>query len=99
LTEMEKTLTSLLESQVKDLPEQFQDVVPDGLSVQQKLEWLGKNKSKFMKPEAFDIGAGAKGAKKPDGKAQEITEEEKVAAQALGMTPEEYSKYNDPKPT
>lgn len=98
LDQMEKTLTSLLENQVKDLPEQFQDVVPDGLSVQQKLEWLGKNKSKFMKPEAFDIGAGAKGAKKPEDKAQELTEEEKIAAQSIGMTPDEYKKYKDPNP-
>jgi len=96
LDQMEKTLTSLLESQVKDLPEQFQDVVPDGLTVQQKLDWLGKNKSKFMKPEAFDIGAGAKGGKKPDDKATELSVEEKVAAQSIGMTEEEYRKYKDP---
>lgn len=96
LDQMEKTLTSLLESQVKDLPEQFQDVVPDGLTVQQKLDWLSKNKSKFMKPEAFDIGAGAKGGKKPEDKATELSVEEKVAAQSIGMTEEEYRKYKDP---
>lgn len=99
LTEMEKTLNAVLESQVKELPEQFQDIVPDGLNVQQKLDWLSKNKGKFMKPEAFDIGAGAKGGKKPDEKAAELTEEEKVAAQSIGMTVDEYKKYKDPSAT
>jgi len=99
LTEMEKSLTSVLEAQVKELPEQFRDIVPDGMSVQAKLEWLSKNKAKFMKPDAFDIGAGAKGGKKPDEKAQELTEEEKVAAQSIGMTVEEYKRYKDPAAT
>ena len=99
LTEMEKSLTSVLESQVKELPEQFRDIVPDGLSVQAKLEWLSKNKTKFSRPEAFDIGAGAKGAKKPDEKSQELSEEEKVAAQSLGMTPQDYAKFKDPAAT
>lgn len=95
LTDMEKSLNAVLESQVKELPEQFRDIVPDGLNVQQKLDWLSKNKSKFAKPDAFDIGAGAKGGKKPDDKATELTEEEKVAAQALGMTPADYAKFKD----
>ncbi len=98
LTEMEKSLTSVLEAQVKELPEQFRDIVPDGLSVQAKLEWLSKHKSAFMKPDAFDIGAGAKGAKKPDDKAAELSAEEKIAAQAIGMTQEEYLRYKDPNP-
>jgi len=99
LTEMEKSLTSVLEAQVKELPEQFRDIVPDGMTVQAKLEWLSKNKAKFIKPEAFDIGAGAKGAKKPDEKAQELSEEEKVAAQSLGMTVDDYKKFKDPTAT
>jgi hypothetical protein len=98
LTEMEKSLTSVLESQVKELPEQFRDIVPDGLSVQAKLEWLSKNKAKFSRPEAFDIGAGAKGAKKPDEKAQELSAEEKIAAQAIGMTEKEYLQFKDNAP-
>lgn len=98
LDQMEQTLKTLLEAEVKSLPDQFQDVVPDGLSTQAKLEWLGRNKAKFLKPEAFDIGAGKNGAKKPDPKDQELTIEEKVAAQSIGMTPEEYMKYKDPNP-
>jgi len=98
LGEMETTLKSVLDVEIATLPEQFRDVVPDGTPKQQ-LEWLSKHKQKFMKPEAFDIGAGAKGAKKPDEKAAELSEEEKVAAQSLGMTVDEYKKYKDPNAT
>jgi len=98
LAEMEKTLNAVLETQVKELPEQFRDIVPDALNVQQKLDWLSRNKSRFLKPESFDIGAGAKGAKKPDDKAAELSAEEKVAAQSLGMTTEDYLKFKDPNP-
>ena len=98
LDSMEKTLVALLETQVKELPEQFQDIIPDGLNTQQKLDWLGKNKSKFMKPEAFDIGAGKTGSKKVDDKTKELTAEQKVAAQSLGMSEEDYKKFSDPVP-
>lgn len=98
LTEMEKSLTSVLEAQVKELPEQFRDIVPDGLSVQAKLEWLSKHKNAFMKPDAFDIGAGAKGAKKPDEKATELSAEEKEAAKYLGMSDADYTLYKDKNP-
>lgn len=94
LGEMETTLKSVLDVEIATLPEQFRDVVPDGTPKQQ-LEWLSKHKSKFMKPESFDIGAGAKGAKKPDDKNAELSAEEKVAAQAIGMTQEEYLKFKD----
>ena len=87
----EKTLTSILESQIAELPEDFRDVVPDGLSTQAKLDWLAKNKAKFMKAEPFDIGAGKKGTK-PDQKTQ-LTPEEKEMAAKYGMTDEQYAKY------
>jgi hypothetical protein len=95
LLSMEKTLNLLLEAEVKSLPEQFQDVVPDGLNTQQKLDWISKNKSKFMKPEAFDIGAGKTGAKKPEGKAVELSPEERQLARDFGMSEDDYVKYKD----
>jgi phage I-like protein len=87
----EKTLTEILEAQVAELPDEFKDVVPDGLSTKQKLDWLAKNKSKFMKAEPFDIGAGKRGTK-PDKKV-ELTPEEKEMAAKYGMTEEQYAKY------
>lgn len=98
LTEMEKSLTAVLDAQVKELPEQFRDIVPDGLTVQAKLEWLSKNKAKFQKPEAFDIGAGAKGAKHVEDKSVELSAEEKIAARDLGMTEADYIKFKDNTP-
>ena len=95
LDSMEKTLGALLEAQVKDLPEQFQDIVPDGLNTQQKLDWLGKNKAKFMRPEGFDIGAGSNGAKPNKQKATDLTPEEKQLARDFGMTEIEYASHKD----
>lgn len=91
--EYEKTLQGILESQIADLPEEFKDVVPDGLSTKQKLDWLAKNKSKFMKAEPFDIGAGERGIRKQKQTQTELTPEEKQAAKHFGMTEEEYAKY------
>ena len=87
----ETTLQGVLSSQVAELPEEFQDVIPDGLSTKQKLDWLAKNKSKFMKAEPFDIGAGKRGTR-PDKKI-ELTPEEKEMAAKYGMTEDAYAKY------
>ena len=87
----EKTLGELLTAQVAELPAEFQDVVPDGLTTKQKLDWLSKNKSKFMKAEPFDIGAGKRGTKAD--KKIELTPEEKEMAAKYGMTEEAYAKY------
>jgi len=86
----EKTLQDILAAQVAELPEDYRDVVPDGLTTQAKLDWLAKNKSKFMKAEPFDIGAGKRGTK-PD-KSAELTAEERAVAQRFGMSDEEYAK-------
>ena len=89
--EYEKTLTEILTAQVEELPEEFRDVVPDGLTTKAKLDWLAKNKSKFMKAEPFDIGAGKRGTKAD--KKIELTPEEKETAAKYGMTEEVYAKY------
>lgn len=94
LESMEQTLSGLLEAEIKTLPEQFQDIVPEG-TTKQKLEWLGKNKSKFMKPEAFEIGAGATGAKKDNTKKIELTAEQKQMARDYGIKEEDYIRQLD----
>jgi hypothetical protein len=87
----EKTLGEILEAQIAELPEDYRDVVPDGLSTKQKLDWLAKNKIKFMKAEPFDIGAGKRGVK-PD-KSSQLTDDEKRMAKHLGMSEEDYAKF------
>lgn len=89
----EKTMSDILAAQIEELPEDFRDVVPDGLSTKQKLDWLAKNKSKFMKAEPFDIGAGKRG-NRPDKKTELSAEERQIAAD-FGMTEEEYAKHKD----
>lgn len=91
LDSYEQTLQKILDREVEELPDDFKDVIPDGLSTQQKLDWLAKNKSKFMKADAFDIGAGKRGIKKNE-KTAELTPEEIETAHSFGYTPEEYAK-------
>jgi hypothetical protein len=90
LESYEKTLTAILEREVEELPDEFKDVVPDGLSTQAKLDWLAKNKSKFTKAEPFDIGAGRRGTQPV--KKTELTPEQKEMAKRFGMSEEDYAK-------
>lgn len=89
--EYEKVLSEQLAAEIETLPDEFKDVIPDGLSTKDQLRWLAKNKSKFMKAEPFDIGAGKRGVK-PD-KKTELTPEEKELARRFGMSEEDYAKF------
>jgi seryl-tRNA synthetase len=90
LDSYEVTLKKVLDAEVATLPEEYQDVVPESLSTKDKLDWLAKNKSKFMKAEPFDIGAGKTGTK--PNKKFELTDEERRIAQAFGLSEDEYVK-------
>lgn len=89
--EYEKVLQEQLTAEIAELPDDFKDVIPDGLSTKDKLRWLAKNKSKFMKAEPFDIGAGKRGTK-PD-KSTELSTEEKEMAKRFGVSEEDYAKF------
>lgn len=91
LDSYEQTLKKVLDVEIASLPEEYQDVIPESLSTKDALDWLAKNKSKFMKAEPFDIGAGKRGTK-PD-KHSELTPEEKQAAKHFGMSEEDYAKF------
>jgi hypothetical protein len=94
LEEYEKTLLDVLESQIKEIPEEFRGMVPEALSTQQKLNWIAANKSKLMKSQPFDIGAGKRGG--TDGKPTlELTEEEKATAKRFGVPLDEYAKFKN----
>lgn len=97
-TEMEGTQQKLLDAEIASLPEQYKDIVPSGLSVNGKLSWLSEHKAKFMKPEAFDIGSGATGAKDKKAKPDDLTPEEKETAKYFGMSDEDYKKYRGSQP-
>jgi len=91
---MEKTLQELLAVEIAEIPEGKRSLVPAELTVQQQLNWIGKNKAILKAPGSFDIGAGKLGA---DGKQAAALEQGEVdAASSFGMNPEEYAKYKDP---
>jgi phage I-like protein len=92
LDSYETTLKKVLDAEIATLPEEYQDVIPESLSTQAKLDWLAKNKSKFMRAEPFDIGAGKRGSK-PDGKAPELSPQEKEMARQYGVSEEDYAKF------
>ncbi len=88
--ESEKVLLSVLESQIKEIPEHFRGMVPESLTTIQKLQWISQNKALLMKEKPFDIGAGTLGGGATP--AVDLTPEEIETAKKFGMTPEEYAK-------
>jgi len=89
--ESEKVLQSVLESQINEIPEHFRTLVPEGLSTNQKLQWISQNKPLLMKEKGFDIGAGKQGGGSPD--VSTLTPEELAEAKKHGITAEEYAKF------
>lgn len=89
--ESEKTLRTVLESQVAELPENMRGLIPAELSTQQQLQWLSKNKGLLIKPKPQDIGAGKTGGGAPAG--TDLTPEEIEVARQFGVKPEDYAKY------
>ena len=89
--ESEKVLQSVLASQINEIPEHFRTLVPEGLSTNQKLQWISQNKPLLMKEKGFDIGAGQQGGGSPD--TNTLTPEELAEAKKHGITAEEYAKF------
>jgi len=44
----EEALNKLLEAELNQIPEQFRDLIPEGLTPAQKLEWIAKAKEKGL---------------------------------------------------
>lgn len=89
-----ETMERLFESQVADIPEEMRSLIPDELSVKQKLDWIARNKNLLLKPVAPNIGAGSRGSGASP-KTRELTPDEKQVAETFGYTAEEYLKYVD----
>lgn len=92
LTSYTETLEKVLAAEVEQIPEAMRGLIPEQLSVEQKLDWLSQNKSLLSKPQGFDIGANKRSTEK-DAKKVDLTAEEKQIASDYGMTAEEYVKY------
>ena len=89
----QETLQSVLNAQIADIPEELHALIPEEMSVQQKLAWIARNRAYLMKPAGPDIGAGTRGAGGES--AYKLTTEEKQAAKLFGLSDEEYVKYKD----
>lgn len=46
--ELEGVVNSLVETKLKNVPDEFKDLVPDNLSAEQKLDWLNKAEEKGL---------------------------------------------------
>ena len=88
-----ETMETLYQAQIADIPEEYLSLIPEDLSVQQRLNWLAKNKALIMKPIAPNIGAGQRGSS--GSKSRALTPEEQAVAKRFGYSEEEYIKFVD----
>jgi DNA repair exonuclease SbcCD ATPase subunit len=83
-----ETMQALFDAQVEEIPEELRALIPDEMSVKQKIDWIAKNKKLLLKPVGPDIGAGQRGAQGGTGSA-EITPTMRKGAQVFGLTDEQ----------
>ena len=48
IQEYEELLTNLVQAKIKQIPDQFQDLVPDNMTLKQQLSWLEKAEAKGL---------------------------------------------------
>jgi len=89
-----ETMERLLEAQIEEIPEELQTLIPDEMTVKQKIDWIAKNKKLLLKPVGPDIGAGQRGSG-ASGKGVVLDAEQKEVARMFGYTDEEYIQYLD----
>lgn len=86
-----ETLQKLYNAQVEEIPEEYRQLIPEELSINQKLNWISRNKALLSKPIAPKSGAGEQGKAGNEIKI-ELTPEQKETARRFGYTEEEYMK-------
>lgn len=91
--ESQKTMEGLLESQVASIPEAMRSLIPERLSVSEKLDYIAKNQALLSKQPAFDINAGKNGGS--GGSLPELTAEEQEVAKRFGYSQEDYAKNKE----
>ena len=80
------------EKRIEDLPEAMRSLVPEYDDPAKLRAWLDANADKLRKPQAPSLNGGAGGGKRP-GEDVVLNEQERAAAQKMGITPEEYAKF------
>ena len=85
----QETMERLLEAQMEEIPKEYRQLIPDEMTVKQRLDWISKNKSLLMKPVGPNVGAGERGSgsNKPE---IELTRTQKEYARRFGYSEEEY---------
>ena len=87
VTTWKETMEALFEAQKAEIPEEMHSLIPEEMSVKQKLDWIAKNKALLLKPTAPNIGAGERGSS--GGGDAEVTQGLRNAASAFGLTDEQ----------
>lgn len=76
--QLEGIITSMLNTKLESIPEEFRDLIPENLSPEQKLDWITKADSKGLFKDKSQDPLG--GATNPSGKTQDL---EKLNAHQL----------------
>ena len=90
----EQVMKANIEAELKLLSDHGKSLFPENYSTVEQWNWLQKNRSILMKPEAPPTSS-SRGAGGPAGAAVELTAEEQAMARKFGMSAEEYAKYKD----
>ena len=88
-----ETMDRVLEAQIEQIPEDMRGLIPDEMTVKQKLDYIARNKARLIKPTAPSIGAGERGAGISNKRA--LNPQEKAVAEKFGYSEDEYRKYMD----
>ena len=87
----EKTLQETLDESILAIPEDKRSLIPEELTVDQKLKWINRNRAHLSKAQPMNVGAGVRGGGESSTTA-DLTHEEMQMARAFGVSPEEYAK-------
>ncbi|MGG3644586.1 hypothetical protein [Bacillus wiedmannii] len=68
VTALEGILGGMLETKISAIPEEFHELIPEGMSLEQKLSWLDKAQAKGMFKKADDVVIGEATSRKAEPK-------------------------------
>ncbi|PGZ29492.1 hypothetical protein COE50_22015 [Bacillus anthracis] len=68
VTALEGILGGMLETKMSAIPEEFHELIPEGMSLEQKLSWLDKAQAKGMFKKADDVVIGEATSRKAEPK-------------------------------
>jgi hypothetical protein len=91
-TSLEQVIRESNDGRIKNLPESARDLVPTDYAPEKLQAWLNKNEALLKKPPAPNFDGGAGNGSGGSGKRESpLTEEEKLTASLMGVTPEQYA--------